>query len=232
MKRLRANVYFDGFNFYFGCFKNASRPEWSSYKWLDLASFVSKIYPHYDIHWIRYFTAEVIEDPSDPNQLLRQQTYIRALETIPNLSIHKGRHYRTAKWKVLADPSSKQPVALVPLTKVKVLVDEEKGSDVKLASYLLADGYDDAYDVAIVVSNDSDLAEPIELVRTRLNKRVSLLNPRNKTAFDLLHIADDYRNVRLGPIKSSQFPHQLNDAFGTVTIPEGWLPPESSERED
>ncbi|MCC6675466.1 MAG: NYN domain-containing protein [Thermomicrobiales bacterium] len=223
--RPRANVYVDGFNVYFGCFRNPSRLEWQQYKWLDLAAFISKIYPHFDINRIRYFTAEVIEDSSDPNQLVRQRTYIRALETIPNLSVHKGRHYRTAKWKVLADPDSRQPVAKLPVSTAKVLIDEEKGSDVKLATYLLCDGYENEYDVAIVVSNDSDLAEPIELVRTRLNKRVSLLNPRKRTAFDLLNIADDYRSVRLGPIKSSQFSHQLQDANGTITIPEDWLPP-------
>lgn len=70
--RPRAYVYVDGFNVYFGCFKNASRPEWRQYKWLDLASLISKIYPHVDVAWIRYYTAEVIADSADPNQLIRQ----------------------------------------------------------------------------------------------------------------------------------------------------------------
>lgn len=127
----------------------------------------------------------------------------------------------------MADPHSKRPLAQTPQTAVKVLIDEEKGSDVKLATHLVADAYEGAFDVARVVSNDSDLAEPIDLIRTRLDKRVSLLNPRKKTAFDLLNIADDYRSMRLGPIKSSQFPHQLQDAHGTITIPSDWLPPSS-----
>ena len=41
---------------------------------------------------------------------------------------------------------------------------EEKGSDVNLATYLVADGFRDLYDTAVVVSNDSDLAEPLKLV--------------------------------------------------------------------
>lgn len=42
---------------------------------------------------------------------------------------------------------------------VEVLKSEEKGSDVNLATYLLVDCYRSDCDVAVIVSNDSDLAE-------------------------------------------------------------------------
>ena len=51
---------------------------------------------------------------------------------------------------------------------VEILDTEEKGSDVNLASHLLLDGFDDEYEMAVVVSNDSDLELPIRMVRTRL----------------------------------------------------------------
>ena len=54
---------------------------------------------------------------------------------------------------------------------VEVLDTEEKGSDVNLASYLLMDGFWDEYDLAVVVSNDSDLQLPVEMARTRLGSR-------------------------------------------------------------
>lgn len=41
---------------------------------------------------------------------------------------------------------------------------EEKGSDVNLATMLLLDGCGRKYDVAMVISNDSDLALPIRMV--------------------------------------------------------------------
>jgi hypothetical protein len=53
---------------------------------------------------------------------------------------------------------------------VSIIEEEEKGSDVNLASYLLVDGFAGEYDIAIVVSNDSDLAEPIRLVRSILGR--------------------------------------------------------------
>jgi len=105
---------------------------------------------------------------------------------------------------------------------VRVFVPEEKGSDVNLASHLLMDGFEKEYEVAIVVSYDSDLAEPISLVRARLGLKVGLLNPRKKTAFGLQGIADFYRSVRLGPLRDCQFPTQLADENGTITKPSTW----------
>ena len=37
-----------------------------------------------------------------------------------------------------------------------------------LATYLLHDGFTGAYDTAVIVSNDSDLREPVRVVRTVL----------------------------------------------------------------
>ncbi|MBN1628298.1 MAG: NYN domain-containing protein [Thermoleophilia bacterium] len=56
---------------------------------------------------------------------------------------------------------------------VEVLITEEKGSDVNLATYLLLDAFDDALDTAVVVSDDSHLLEPITLVKERLKRRLA-----------------------------------------------------------
>ena len=59
----------------------------------------------------------------------------------------------------------------------RVIKTEEKGSDVNLATHLLHDAHMGRFEVAVVVSNDSDLLEPIKIVRERLHKRVGILNP-------------------------------------------------------
>ena len=53
------------------------------------------------------------------------------------------------------------PIPATGAKTVQVMKSEEKGSDVNIASYLLVDAFDDDYEAAVVVSNDSDLAEPI-----------------------------------------------------------------------
>ena len=51
---------------------------------------------------------------------------------------------------------------------------EEKGSDVNLASRLLNDAWSDAFDVAAVLTTDSDLTAPIRLSVAR-NKTVLII---------------------------------------------------------
>ncbi len=99
---------------------------------------------------------------------------------------------------------------------------EEKGSDVNLASYLLLDGCQNNYDLAVVISNDSDLVTPIRMVRTRLNKRVGIFDPSQRRSFELSKASSWYRPLRPGPIKSSQFPNILSDAQGAITKPKDW----------
>jgi uncharacterized LabA/DUF88 family protein len=224
--RQRANIYVDGFNFYYGCFANPHRPTWSAYKWIDLGAYFTHLFPNYQIGRIRYFTALIDPPPTDPDQRNRQLIYLRALRTIPYLTVHEGRFATHAKWRWEADPASFlppfAPIAAHPVNRVAVIEQEEKGSDVNLASYLLVDGFQQEYDVAIVVSNDSDLAEPIRLVKSVLGLRVGLLNPRKKTASDLQRIADFYRTCREGALAACQFPHVMHDTSGIITKPSTW----------
>src|SRR5437899_2369590 len=86
---MRTCIYIDGFNLYYGALKN------SVYKWLDPAKMCRKLLKATDtIEAIKYFTAEVAARPHDPDQPVRQQTYLRALRTIPNLEIILG-HFLT-----------------------------------------------------------------------------------------------------------------------------------------
>ena len=57
------------------------------------------------------------------------------------------------------------PVALPPPDMMRIIRHEEKGSDINLASHLLADGFAGSYDAAIVISGDSDFMTPVRMVR-------------------------------------------------------------------
>ena len=109
-----------------------------------------------------------------------------------------------------------------------VINTEEKGSDVNLASYLLLDGFRQDYDVAIVISNDSDLAEPIRLVRGELGLPVGVLAPTVKKgrrpSVELRKVSDPgyFRVIHLGALKVCQFPPTLNDAKGWFSKPKYW----------
>lgn len=81
---MTTHVYIDGFNFYYGAVKG------TPYKWLDFDGLCRRLFPNDDIRRIRYFTAIVSGRPDDSDKPQRQQIYIRALQTIPHLTVNYG----------------------------------------------------------------------------------------------------------------------------------------------
>lgn len=81
-RRPRTSIYIDGFNLYYRCLRR------TPYEWLNLAKLCESLLPRNDIRQIRYFAALIDARPDDPDQPQRQLTYLRALRTIPHLTIH------------------------------------------------------------------------------------------------------------------------------------------------
>jgi hypothetical protein len=100
---------------------------------------------------LRYFTALVTPLPSNPYTRQRQEIYIHALRTLPNISIHFGHFLQSTVTMPLATPGVGSRFA-------QVLKMEEKGSDVNIATYMLVDAFRADCDQLVVVTNDSDLA--------------------------------------------------------------------------
>ena len=105
---------------------------------------------------------------------------------------------------------------------VEVHKSEEKGSDVNLASRLLIDCYRSNCDIAVVMSNDSDLAFPIEHVKRYLGKTVGIINPHKRPSRELLAIASFFKSIRPSVLASCQFPEKLIDGLGEFHKPPIW----------
>ena len=209
---MRTNVYVDGFNLYYGCVKN------TPYRWLDLGALCREVLPGYAIQRIRYFTARVRAPSTDPAKPQRQDIYLRALRTIPGLTIHLGSFLSHPRFMPLAHPEPGSPPT------VEVVRTDEKAWDVNLATYLLFDGFERDYDVAVIISNDSDLATPLQMVREKLGLEVGVVNPQrdHAVAWALKKAATFYRDIHESALAASQFPPTLRDAHGTITKPKGW----------
>jgi len=209
---MRTRIYVDGYNLYYACLRR------SPYKWLDLYQLAKSQLPRNKIEKLRYFTARVSARPQDPDQPQRQQIYFRALATIPQIDIHLG-HFLTHE-VTMPDAQAWQAGNYRP---VRVIKTEEKGSDVNLATHLLMDAMDDLFDVAVIISNDSDLKEPIRLVRERFGKGIGLLSPRGARISGALRpLAHFVRSFGPNALAAAQFPDQLSDNTGTITKPKGW----------
>jgi uncharacterized LabA/DUF88 family protein len=207
------NVYIDGFNLYYGCLKG------TPYRWLDLGALCRKLFPANRINRIRYFTSRISARPDTPDGPAHQDAYLRALATIDGLSVHLGHFHSNRARLPLADPPSGGPKT------VEVIKTQEKGSDVNLATFLLLDAFRRDSDISVVVSNDSDLEEPVRILIKELGVRVGLVNP-HKAKFrshDLLqHDPLFFKQIRPSALRDCQFPRVLQDAQGEIRRPDAW----------
>jgi uncharacterized LabA/DUF88 family protein len=203
---LKTHVYIDGFNLYYGCLKG------TPHKWLDLAALCARLLPNNQITRIRYFTALLTPRPVDPQQRTRQEIYLRAIRTLPNLTIDFGHFLASKQWMMRTDRSEM----------VQVLKSEEKGSDVNLASRILIDSYTSKCDIAVVISNDSDLVFPIEHVKRFLGKIVGIVNPHPRPSRELQSVASFFKSIRPSVLAACQFPDKLTDALGDFHKPPAW----------
>lgn len=216
---MRTIVYVDGFNLYYGACRAPGR------KWLDLAALCERLLPNDEIVEIAYCTANLRKDPRDPEAQVRQRVYHRALRTIPRLVIYRGQFLPKLVTGTLINPTSgEQP-------RRTVVTFEEKGTDVNIASLMLADGFSGRYEHAALISNDGDLKMPVEMVRTRLELPVTVINPilrrrgkrRNKALSpDPLPLNASFIQLRAKHIEESQFPAQIQQQGILLEKPEGW----------
>lgn len=203
-----AYVYVDGFNLYYGAVKG------TPYKWLDLGSLCRSMLPNDNIIAIKYFTANVSARPHDAGMPMRQQAYLRALRTIPQLSIIYG-HFLTHSVQMAL-------TGVAPVKRVWVDRTQEKGSDVNLATHLLTDGFRNRYQLAVVITNDSDLAEPVRMVRHELGLPVGILNPHQTHSRVLAALATFKKRIRQADLIAAQFAPTLMDSIGTIHKPSTW----------
>ncbi len=194
---VRTFIYVDGFNLYNRALKG------TAHKWLDLRALSRNLLgPENDIQAIRYYTARV-SGSRDPEQPRRQQMYLRALGTMPGVSIHLGKFLPKTITRPLVNPIPGRSRF------VEVHTIEEKGSDVNLATHLVRDAFRDSFDVAVVLSKDTDLVEPIRVVRYEVGKTVGLFCPDHSVPEPLRGVASFVRHITPSRLSACQFSNPI-----------------------
>ena len=214
---MRTYIYVDGFNLYYGALKG------TSWKWLDLVALFEKVLqPHHEILTIKYFTARVSGTPGDQSKPQRQDVYLRALRRYrPQVEVYFGHFLSHSVRAPLVRPVGRRRM-------VEVIKTEEKGSDVNLAVQLLNDGWLDAYDCAIVATNDSDIAEAMRIVRQHHGKRIGLVTPgTGRPSRQLMAHAHFSRHVRPNALRRSQLPDPIPGT--NIRKPARWSPHANDE---
>jgi hypothetical protein len=243
---VQVGVYVDAFNLYYGAKSQMGAA--TGWKWIDLRKLAARYagWPGAQISRVVYCTARV-NDPADQQQLQRQSWYLRALELSGSVDVIEEGYYQSyAKESVMVNEISgtRSPTVMVdahhqlswsqqlPVRRkgdatmfATVRKREEKGSDVNVATHLLADVLQKRVGAAIVISNDSDLALPIRIARDHVP--VGIINPRGdqRTLAGALRgkrtdgVGDHWWN---GLTPAALLACQLRDPVAGIAKPSGW----------
>ncbi len=233
---MRAWVYIDGFNLYRRAIRPAHEQGLGNFRWLDLVCLSRRLLPsnRHQVERVKWFTALVNDRPNDPTQRSRQQTYWAALSTLPEVEIIKGhfseRRTRAPRWseyeRLCKDESRGLCVAGQRMKTVEILKAEEKGSDVNLAVHLVSDAYQGRFEKALVISNDSDIACALRVVRDDVGLPVVICNPdiAGRATTHLTTVSTAQRTLRVATLQSCQLPDPVVDPVTGRAIhkPPGW----------
>lgn len=210
---MRVNVYVDGFNLYYRALRR-----FPDVKWLNIRALAEALLdPEDTVETIRYFTARVSPRAGDPDAPRRQQVFFSALGTIPGFRFHYGRFLPKQKWRPVVHPT------WLPAVKIEIHDTEEKGSDVNLASHLLNDAHHKRFDAAFVISQDTDLCEPIRMVKDMgLPIGIAWLDGKEPSP-RLVRASSFVRQVTHQRLRAAQFPDRIMGKNGKlIDRPETW----------
>lgn len=234
---LRTRIYIDGYNLYYGCLKG------TSLKWLDpLALFQNHILPSVTATVngqqvvsslrqvaIKFFTAPILEQAAKaPDSIQCQEQYHSALNkhTPGRIETIKGYYSLTeARAKVIDSANPKKWPRDCVATEIWKL--EEKQSDVNIALHALKDALLGGIEHVVIVTNDTDIAPALEMIRSCSQVVVGLVIPttdhQRVPNTELANHAHWVRtHITETELKASQFPRVIQGRRPAVK-PDSWF---------
>ena len=193
-KKERLIVYIDGFNLYFGM-----TSVYTNIKWLNVELMAQHIIkPHQTLVAVKYFTSLVSNNPPKEK---RQRAYLSALKTT-NTNIIYG-HYKSKPMSCFSCNHTWND-------------NEEKMTDVNIAVQMLSDAMDDLFDMAMLISGDSDLVPAISTIHSKFpQKRVMVAFPPNRHNVSVKNVSKGNLIIGKAVLNKSQFAN-------TIQLPNGY----------
>lgn len=206
MDRQRVVCLIDGLNLYHAI-SALDRPE---LKWVDLKNLSKVFLKTHSEELIKVFYFSAYADHVSESSQKCQRAHIRALE-LTNVTPILG-HF-------------KEKARKCPSCNHRWIGHEEKETDVNIALFLLNLAYQNAFDRALLISNDSDLAPAIRMVRQYFpQKRITTVSPPHYFhSRELILASSDKTKVRVEHLERCLLPSFVTDASRMVTV---FRPPE------
>lgn len=202
MKRL--NFYIDGFNLYFGMRDSG----YKHCKWLDIHLLAETLkHSTHELKNVKYFTSRI---NNNPDKQKRQTTYLEAIAT-KDIEIIYG-EFRTNWMKCKTCDGGWYD-------------SKEKKTDVNIATHLMKDAFNNEFDVAILVSGDSDLTPPVKAITEIFpNKEIRIAFPPGHESNDLKKVANGSFLIGVKKLETSQLPLKVTNKYGQeLEKPKEWI---------
>lgn len=232
---LRTRVYVDGYNLYYGCLRK------TPHKWLDLKALFGRILAQtvlevegHPAHFvleplsIKYFTASILKNfAKGHDSVACQERYHKALRGHLDESLEIISGYYSANQARAFRYEEGRPARECELVDIWKL--EEKQSDVALALHAYADAIKGEVDHVVIVTNDTDVAPSLELIRSDTSVSIGLIVPTRHSErapnHDLSKIASWTRTHILSEeLSASQMPNMVRHGAKPVQKPISWFP--------
>jgi uncharacterized LabA/DUF88 family protein len=155
---------------------------------------------------VKYFTARI---KADPLKQQRQLDYLDALETLPKLKIYYGNYkIKTTKDKATGTVYS-YPV--------------EKRTDVNIVTQLLLDAFNNNFDIAYVVSGDSDLLPAFEAIKNNFSHlTIGACFPPRRSLIEIKAVCHFTISLKEKLFKNSLLPDPVINNGITIHKPTDW----------
>lgn len=211
----RVTFYVDGFNFYFGL-KRTKRidSDWRKFYWIDMVRLCeSFLGPDQQLERVIYFTAS----PLSPLKNSRQSAFLNANKLL------NGDRFEIVRGKYL------EKHIICPYCKGDISRPEEKKTDVNISIRMIEDCVLDATDIIALVSADSDLVPPLELIQRLFpSVGIKVYFPPSNFSNDIMDNLTHHRSKPVLMIKNKRrfssaiMPDSVSSDGKTYSIPEKW----------
>ena len=193
----RVIAYVDGYNLYYGL----REKRWKRFYWLNIQAMVGHLLKlPQTLLATKYFTT-IVRQPDAKRRL--QAVYLEALRTLSDFQIFYGHFLSDA---VVCRNCGYTYEAY-----------HEKMTDVNIAVELMTDAFQDRFDMALLVSADSDLISPIRSVQSLFNsKRVVVAFPPDRSSKAIIQTASGHIYVGRDVLAKSVFPDKVTKTDGFV----------------
>jgi uncharacterized LabA/DUF88 family protein len=192
----RVIAYIDGFNLYHGL-KDSG---WKWGYWLDLPKLIENLLkPNQRLIKTKYFTS-IVSFPNSKHK--RQNTYLEALMTLPNLEQYYG-HFLSHQKEC-------------PHCHRVFYHTGEKMTDVNIAMHIFLDAMNNNFDNGLLVSADSDLGNIVDLAQKEFFKKITVAFPPKRNSKLLKTKASGYIHIGRTEVSKSLLPDKVTKPNGFV----------------